>query len=105
MKLTTRKLQKVMQRSLGAWLNLWLHKRGLSQKDLAALVKVSEGSISMVLKGQRKVPKKAVLKWSILMGLNGVEADEFKELAYLSHCPEWVVREWILMRAKLRGYT
>ncbi len=104
MKLITRKLQKVMQRSLGAWLEDWLTKKAIGQKDLAELLKVSESGISMILKGERKVPRKQVEKWSALMRLNATEAEEFKELAYLSHCPEWVVRKFVLMKAKVMGY-
>lgn len=104
MKRTFLKLQKAMQKSLGAWLELWLQRKELGQKDLAGLVKVSESTISLVLKGQRKVPRREVLKWAALMKLNETEAEEFKELAYLSHCPEWVIKEWVLMKARLKGY-
>lgn len=103
MKLAPTKLQKVMQQSLGTWLGRWLAKEQLGQKDLAELLHVSESNISLVLKGERKVPRKAVLKWAALMKLNEAEAEEFKELAYLSHCPEWVVREFVKMREKQRG--
>lgn len=105
MKPTPRKLQKAMQQSLGAWLALWLERNGLGQKDLAELLKVSESSISLILKGERKVPRKAVLRWAALMKLNAGETEEFKELAYLTHCPEWIVREWLLMKARLKEYT
>ncbi len=103
MKPANRKLQKVMQQSLGIWLELWIKRRGLGQNELAELLKVSESSISLILKGERKVPRREVQRWAALMKLNEAEAEEFKELAYLSHCPEWVVKEYVRMKARLKN--
>ena len=95
----SRLLASVMRAALGDWLLSWLARHGMNQSQLATLVGSTEGGLSMIIKGRRKPPKRRIANWAVVMGLNGDEAREFMELAYLTHCPEWIVREYLRLKA------
>lgn len=96
-----RVLSSLMRAALGDWLNGWMQRKGFNQKQLAELVGATEGGMSMILKGRRRPPKRRIANWAVVMGLNVEEARQFTELAYLAHCPDWIVREYLEMKAKL----
>lgn len=98
-----RPLQSRMRQALGDWLRGYLESRNLSQRELADLVGRKETFISMILLGQRKPARKDIQRWAVVLGLTEEERADFMELAGLSYCPEWVVREYLRMKAQLRG--
>lgn len=76
-----------MASAFGALLNRAIHARGLSQRGFAAKVGSTGPFISMIVRGQRRVPLERLDAWMRVLELEGVERQEFVVQADLSHCP------------------
>lgn len=71
-----------------------LIKSGISQKNFAMRVGLTQPYISLLVAGKRAIPYKGVEEWPGILGLSPAEAQEFLLAADLTRTPKRVL-DWI----------
>jgi transcriptional regulator with XRE-family HTH domain len=94
-------LLELVQKDFGHWLKALLKARGLEQKHAAELLGIAESTMSMIISGDRPPTLELIPRWAVVLCETREERERFIELGYLTHCPEWIVREYLRMKTKL----
>jgi hypothetical protein len=82
----------------GVLLETLLKERGLSARKFATIAKVSKSPIHLLLTGAKPVPAKRIDAWADALGLEGETRDRFVEEAWLTHCPDFIVKRYRAMK-------
>lgn len=86
-----------MHPAFGPLLAKSLKNSGISQRDFAKRVGVTQPYISLLVAGKRAIPYKGVEEWPGILGLSPAEAQEFLLAADLTRTPKRVL-DWIAKR-------
>lgn len=76
-----------MDSALGTYIQTRLTALGLTVRAFGRKLGVTSSYLSKVIKGDRPVPYDRIDKWAAALDLEGDDAAEFKELAWLALSP------------------
>jgi transcriptional regulator with XRE-family HTH domain len=86
----------------GSYLAQAIKRQGMTRRKFAIEVGYAHQNLHLLIRAERKPPINRIGRWSGVLG-DAIDADLFRQLALLEHCPREIREAFLAQREQLDG--